>query len=178
MTLLTPVRLHRGFAEVVEREARAARAQGEDASGELDAFIEAEAQQPETIRSLWQSVGDRACSSALEDSTEVESEFRRLFDAALATLGFLRDWAQQFQQGTGRPAKNADLLERIWQAVVELEAKIMSDLAWLNAPAPELSAAQYEEAMADVRRGETVDIEDIIRELQGDLPQGGPGAAG
>jgi hypothetical protein len=176
MTVLTPVRLHRGFAEVVEREARAARAQGEEASGELDAFIEAEARQPETIGGLWKSVCDRAQSTSLDDGAEVEAEFRRLFDAAMAALSFLRDWAQQFQQRTGQPTRNADLLERIWQAVVELKAKIMSELAWINAPAPELSDAQYEEAMAAVRRGETVDIEDIIRELQGDLPQGGPGA--
>jgi hypothetical protein len=68
------------------------------------------------------------------------------------------------------------VLEATWGAVLELKTRIMSELAWLNAPAPELTDAQYEQAMADVHRGEAVDVEDIIRELQGDLPQGGPGA--
>lgn len=166
MTALTPVRLHRGFSEVVEREARAVHAQCEEAPDELDAFIDAEANQPETVRRLWSQLWENGKSATHEDVLEIEAEFRRLFDAALAALCFLRDWAEQFQKQTGRKTKQADLLEQTWQVLTELQTKIMADIDWLNRPAQELTDAQYEEIMAD--RGEAVDVEDIIRELQGD----------
>lgn len=167
MTVLTPVRLHRGFAEVVEREARAVRSQHDEAADELDAFIEAEAHQPETVRRLWNQLWvDGTCATNLE-TEGIEAEFRRLLDAAAATLSFLREWAQQFEASTGRKTKNADLLERTWQALVELRTKILDDLAWINAPLPGLTDEQVKEIMAD--RGPGENVEDIIRELQGDV---------
>lgn len=177
MSVLTNVRLQRGFSEVLEREARAARARHDEAADELEAFIAAEAGQPETIRRLWDNVVDRARAKSLDDTQDLEAEFRALFDAALASLSCLREWALRVQAQTGQPVRGGDVLELTWRAVEELQSKIMADLAWFNEPPPEPSEAdlaQVEAALAQVRRGEVEDIEDVIRELQGDDPHGSP----
>ncbi len=175
MSVLISVRLQRGYSEVLEREVREGFARRSDIPEELEALIEAEADQPEKIRQLWDKVADRARVKSLDnvDVAALETEFRSLFDGTLASLRCLGKWSQQVHEQTGKRVRGSDALEQTCRAVEVLQQKIMADLAWFNEPPRELSDAQYAEALAAIERGEVEDVEDIIRELQGDLPEGG-----
>jgi hypothetical protein len=103
--------------------------------------------------------------------------WRRSFEGTLASLRCLREWSQQVHEQTGKRVRGSDLLEQICRAVEELQQKIMADLAWFNEPPrepTEAELAQIDEVLAAASRGEVEDIEDIIRELQGDDPQAHP----
>lgn len=172
MSLATLVRVHRGFSEVVGREARAACTRDDDGCEELEFLIEEARHQAEAIRQLWKKVEDRAREAEYQDYQEIGEEFRGLFEAALASLQSLSEWSDRIQP-VGKSPRNAEVLEKTTREVREMRDNVMGVLDWLNRPEEEPGPEFFDELKKIEAEGGFIDIQDLIRELQGNDPSNG-----
>lgn len=172
MSLATLVRVHRGFSEVMAREARAMSERDDNGCEELEAFIAEEKRRTDAIGELWKWFMDNARDGDGQEYEEFAHAFRGLFEEADASLDGLRQWVRRFHEATGKLPGNADLVEQTARTLEELKAKIVPELDWFTRPPPEIDPALLEQSEAE---GGAIDIRDIIRELQGyDSPDGSP----
>lgn len=178
MSLATLVRAYRGFSEMIAQETHAMSGRADGGGKEVDVkelefLIDEEKHQADAIRHLWEKVEDRAREAEYQDYQGIGDEFRGLFEAALASLQSLSEWSARMQQSAGKSARNADVLQTTIREVREMRENIMGVLDWLNRPMEEPGPEFFNELEKLEAEGGFIDVQDIIRELQGNGPPNG-----
>lgn len=167
----TLLRLRRRIADAFEDEVRAV--QNAPASpqsmAEIETLVRECLNHAREFRPMWQAVLAMLDSDEVVPLEPVGRELQTIFERGLQVLRSMQAVCRQYQHG-GLTIPSARELNRELADLQAFSAGLFKNWPWENVPYKACDPIAVAQARAELDRGEYVDLEDLIRDLQSQDP--------